>query len=110
MEGTDCFEPPEGCDQDSLILPRAEYRHDEGCSVTGGYVYRGDAMPELDGWYIYGDFCSGRVWAFDTASEASAPVVLMDSETQIASFAQNDDGEVYLVTYNQAIYAITWLE
>jgi hypothetical protein len=63
-------------------------------------------MPELDGWYVYGDFCSGRVWALDTADDASDPVVLMDSERQISSFAQTADGEVYLVTFNNAIYRI----
>jgi len=107
MEGPDCFrEDP--CENEGMILPRAAYgTHVDGaCSVTGGYVYRGASMPELDGWYVYGDFCSGRVWALDTSDEAGDPVVLMDSEKQISSFAQDTDGELYLVTFDHAIYRL----
>ncbi len=60
MEGTSCFQ--RGCDAaaEGLTLPVLEYTHDEGCAVTGGFVYRGQAIPELDGQYFYGDWC-GRV-------------------------------------------------
>jgi len=107
MEGPDCFrEDP--CENEGMILPRAAYgTHEDGaCAVTGGYVYRGASMPELDGWYVYADFCSGRVWALDTADEVSDPVVLMDSGKQISSFAQGSDGELYLVTFDRAIYRL----
>ena len=108
MEGSDCFsEDP--CDNEGMILPRASYgTHVDGaCSVTGGYVYRGASLPEINGWYVYGDFCSGRVWAFDTSDETSDPVVLMDSGKQISSFAQDAGGELYLVTFDRAIYRLT---
>ncbi|MFN8559129.1 MAG: PQQ-dependent sugar dehydrogenase [Dehalococcoidia bacterium] len=63
MEGSRCFRPASGCDQSGLVLPVMEYGHDIGCSVTGGYVYRGSAHPALLGAYIFGDYCSGRIWA-----------------------------------------------
>jgi glucose/arabinose dehydrogenase len=63
MEGTSCFLSP-ACDRAGLILPVAEYSHADGnCSVTGGFVYRGNQFPDLQGIYLYADFCSGRMWA-----------------------------------------------
>lgn len=105
MEGPDCYRTGE-CDNEGMQLPRATYPTADGCAVTGGYVYHGRAMPELNGWYIYGDYCSGRVWALDTGDDASAPVTLFDSGTSISSFAQDPGGEVYLVTFSNAIYRI----
>ncbi|MBI5284706.1 MAG: PQQ-dependent sugar dehydrogenase [Chloroflexi bacterium] len=107
MEGDHCFEPASGCHKAGLLPPRAEYGHDLGCSVTGGYVYRGPAMPELDGWYVYGDYCSGRVWAVNTADGASAPVQLANTGATITSFAQDAAGELYLVTFDQGIRKLT---
>ena len=104
MEGFECYRTP-NCDQTGLIPPRAVYGHDVGCSITGGYVYRGPSMPELQGWYVYGDYCSGRVWAVDTSSSA-APVLLADSGRTIASFAELPDGELLAVTFNNAIYRL----
>ena len=88
--------------------PRAAYRlHEDGtCAVTGGYVYRGTALPELRGWYVYGDFCSGHVWAFDTADAASEPLLLVDTDHSIASFAEDPAGELYLVTFSEAIFRL----
>ena len=108
MEGPDCIDEND-CENEGMTLPRAAYRtHEDGtCAVTGGYVYRGAAMPELAGWYIYADYCSGRVWALDTTDETADPVILLDSGKSISSFAQTDDGEVFLVTFNSAVYQIT---
>ena len=103
MEGNHCHKPASGCKTEGLLLPRAEYSHDSGCSITGGYVYRGSAMPELDGYYIYGDYCSGRVWGVSAADDASAPVELMNSGKSITSFALDRSGEIYLVTFNNEI-------
>lgn len=103
MEGNHCFKPSSGCDTHGLIPPRVEYSHDDGCSITGGYVYRGRAMPELQGWYVYGDYCSGKVWAVDTASTDSPPVQLADTGLSISSFAQDADGELYLVTFSRQV-------
>jgi glucose/arabinose dehydrogenase len=61
-EGSECFRSAD-CNRDGLVMPVAEYRHDSGCSVTGGRVYRGSRLPSLDGAYVYGDFCSGIVWS-----------------------------------------------
>ena len=65
LEGTHCFEPSSGCSTDGTVLPVWEYSHSLGCSITGGYVYRGSAIPELVGEYVYSDYCSGRVWRLD---------------------------------------------
>ncbi len=73
----------------------AEYGHDAGCSITGGYVYRGGAIPSLRGAYLYGDFCSGRVWALDPATAVVQE--LLDTDLNIVSFAEDQAGELYLV-------------
>ena len=106
MEGNHCLKPASGCDPSGMFAPRAEYSHDFGCAVVGGYVYRGGAMPELGGWYVYGDFCSGRVWAVDAASDSGAAIPLADTGKQIASFAQDRHGELYLITFDNAIYRL----
>ena len=69
MEGNHCYQPSSGCNRTGLTLPVFEYGHGEGCSVTGGYVYRGTAIPELNGHYFYGDFCSGWVRSFRYTGE-----------------------------------------
>ena len=70
MEGDECFEPASGCDRTGLELPAVRYSHDDGCSVTGGYVYRGSAIPSLQGTYFYSDFCGGWVRSFRFANGA----------------------------------------
>ena len=65
-------------------------------------MYRGRAMPELDGWYIYSDYCSGKVWAVNTR-DTSDPVQIFDSKKSVTSFAQDAQGELYLVTFNNEI-------
>jgi glucose/arabinose dehydrogenase len=110
MEGPECYQS-DGCDQSGLTLPRAWYGHEGGdCSVTGGYVYRGTAIRELNGWYIYGDYCSGRAWGFDTEDAAATPVLLAETNAQITSFAVDASGELYLVTFNNAIYRLVRAE
>ncbi len=111
--GWDCYEgfakyEPDGCPEDGLEWPRAVYGHDQGAAVTGGYVYRGSAMPELYGWYVYADAYSGNVWALDAAPGAeSEPVKLVtDSGAQIVSFAEAPDGELLLLSFDRAIYRL----
>ncbi|MDP3768778.1 MAG: PQQ-dependent sugar dehydrogenase, partial [Dehalococcoidia bacterium] len=101
QEGFDCFAAPE-CDTEGLIQPRSAYQNDGDCSVTGGFVYRGSALPELDGWYVYGDFCSGNVWAVNTDDD-SEPVLLAESGRMITSFGELPDGELVAVTYGNAL-------
>jgi glucose/arabinose dehydrogenase len=105
LEGHECFERAT-CDRNGVIPPRMVYGHDLGCSITGGYVYRGNEWPELRGWYVYGDFCSGRVWAINAAADAGDPVLLMDTDLAVSSFGQDWNGELYLVTFNNAIYKL----
>ena len=104
MEGLECFLSPD-CDTSELQMPRAVYGHDTGCSVTGGYVYRGASMPELNGWYVYGDFCSGRIWAANTAGD-SLPVLLVETGQPIASFGELPDAELVALTFADAIYRL----
>ena len=97
MEASSCFEPAEGCATSGLVLPVTEYRHGPGCSVTGGYVYRGASVPGLVGTYLYSDYCSGTIWGLDAAAESPAPRVLLDSGRSVASFGEDEAGEVYVV-------------
>ena len=74
MEGDRCYKPKTGCKKTGLKLPVATYTHSNGrCSVTGGYVYRGSAVPALVGTYVYGDFCSGEIFGL---KNGKAPVLL----------------------------------
>ena len=95
MEGTHCY-ARDGCSQDGLTLPVTEYSHDEGCSVTGGTVYRGTAEPALAGWYVFSDYCSGRFWVVDPAVPAPhEPAVALDTGRRISAIAPGPDGELY---------------
>ncbi len=99
MEGFHCFNPGE-CDPTELelVLPVAEYDHNFGCSITGGYVYRGSQFPALAGIYFYGDYCSGIVWGMQHQSDGSwAKTEMLQSDKRISSFGQDKIGEVYLV-------------
>jgi glucose/arabinose dehydrogenase len=96
-EGAHCFEPASGCDTDN-VDPIAEYDHSQGNSVTGGYVYRGSGIPDLQGFYIFGDFGSGRIWAvpFDSP-QGTTPDELLVTPLNIASFAEANDGELFVL-------------
>ena len=96
-EGLHCYS--RGCTVEGVVMPLAEYGHDQGCSITGGYVYRGEAMPKFVGHYLYGDFCSGTVWALESADRRARPQHFMGSEKRISSFAEGNDGELYLLDY-----------
>lgn len=98
-EGAHCFNPSSGCETAGLVDPVAEYDHDLGNSITGGYVYRGDAIAQLQGYYLYGDFGSGRIWALDAESDDAQPVLLMNTDLGISSFAEDSEGEVYVLDY-----------
>lgn len=91
MEGLQCYEP--NCSQDGLTLPVRVYSHSQGCSVTGGYVYRGGQFPGLRGTYIYGDYCSGRIWGLSPQNQNR---LLLDSDLTITTFGQDDAGEIYV--------------
>ena len=78
--------------------PLAEYGHNLGRSITGGYVYRGSDLPLLTGQYIYGDFQTGRIWGLDTGTYATE-ILIDNSGLLISSFAEGNDGEIYLLDY-----------
>ena len=78
-------------------MPVAEYPHADGCSVIGGVVYRGDAIPALRGAYLFADYCSGTLWALDAALDGEqAPTVLTSTGRNISSIGIDEDGEVWL--------------
>jgi glucose/arabinose dehydrogenase len=96
-EGRHCYDPPLGCDDKGVTQPVAEYPHDLGCSVIGGVVYRGDAIPALRGRYLFSDYCSGTLWTIDAAQDGQqAPVTLLETGRSIASIETGEDNEVYL--------------
>jgi len=101
MEGLHCFEPRRGCDAAGLELPVHEYGHDAGCSVTGGYVYRGRAIPALAGQYLFSDYCTGIVWSLarDGAGKVSVGT-LLQSGFAVSSFGEDEAGEIYLCDYS----------
>lgn len=108
MEGSQCFDPPTLCNTQGLELPIAEYDHSLGCSVTGGYVYRGTQYPALIGHYLFGDYCSGRIWSLVQESTGRWTMrQLIDSPFSISSFGEDEQGELYVVHYGGAIYRVT---
>jgi glucose/arabinose dehydrogenase len=111
MEGAHCFNPSVNCDPGSppLELPIVEYDHTTGCSVTGGYVYRGIAVPALFGTYVYGDFCSGVIWGANFGPTAGwTAVTLQDTDFLITTFGEDQDGELYVADYGTGtIHKIT---
>jgi glucose/arabinose dehydrogenase len=108
MEGTHCFNPSSTCNPGNLVLPLIEYDHSGGaCSVTGGYVYRGARHPRLQGMYLYGDFCNGRIWGAVRNSAGEVTVRdLSDTAFSISAFGEDVNGELYLADYGGAVYRI----
>jgi glucose/arabinose dehydrogenase len=99
MEGSACFEPSSGCTTAGMTLPIIEYTHAVGCSVTGGYRYRGP-QPALYGKYIYGDFCTGQIWAATLNGSSWTSVLQTDAPFMISTFGEGDDGELYVADYS----------
>lgn len=106
FEGTHGFEgtPPDGID---LVEPVFEYNHDNGCSITGGYVYRGSQLPEFYGVYLFSDFCSGRIWGMVRSADGSwSTAQLFTPDASVTSFGVDEAGEIYLVTQEGIIYQL----
>jgi glucose/arabinose dehydrogenase len=99
MEGSSCFGGG-GCDDAGLVLPELEYDHGEGCSVTGGFVYRGSALPEIVGHYFYSDFCRGFLRSFRFDGEDATELVDWDvgGLGSVLSFGQDAAGELYILS------------
>jgi glucose/arabinose dehydrogenase len=99
MEGAHCFNPS-NCSFAGLTLPVWEYDHSLGCSISGGYVYRGASFPRMQGLYIYGDFCSGRIWALRRDTATPQNTQLLDTTFQISTFGEDEAGELYVAAHN----------
>ena len=123
MEGNHCYSEP-GCDKEGFINPIFEYPSDanypfslmgikeknvSGCSVTGGYLYRGNQIQSLYGLYIFSDFCTGKIWALDPLKNIIQEITepLLGSEKHmISSFGQDINNEIYIVEFSGKIYKI----
>jgi hypothetical protein len=112
MEGLHCFQA-KTCDKKGFTRPVLEYPHSEGCSITGGYVYRGKAIPELAGSYFYSDFCTailrsfrlkgGKVadsWDWKTALDPESKIA------QVTAFGEDQDGELYIASQDGNIFKL----
>jgi glucose/arabinose dehydrogenase len=98
-EGAHCFNPATGC-RTVFTDPITEYGRSQGRSVTGGYVYRGNAIADLVGWYVFGDFASGNLFAIpEDAAAGITPEVLLDTGRNIVAFGEGIDGELYFLDY-----------
>lgn len=100
MEGSHAYN---GSDSEAYIAPVAEYSHNDGCSVTGGYVYRGVALPEWQGVYFYGDYCSGTIWGLYQGANGWIANELFKTSANISSFGVDENGEIYFSDYGGEI-------
>ena len=126
MEGSHCYPPGKDCKKDNFILPIFEYPNNanyiktllgwnqndaKGCSVTGGYVYRGSSIPALYGKYLFGDYCTGKVWSLQVYNGEATGFTQMDikginKDFYLSSFGEDGKGELYLLNHTGEIYKI----
>lgn len=108
MEGHRCFGPVE-CALDGLTLPVAVYGHEDGCSITGGYVYRGNALPNLQGRYLYADYCEGWIRSFRLSAlgQATDPQeIYVERPGRITSFGEDAQGELYVAVEGGEVFKL----
>jgi hypothetical protein len=108
MEGTHCFNPT-SCSAIGLVQPAVEYGHADGCSITGGFVYRGTRAPSLVGQYFYSDYCSGWLRSFSYANGAVTGQTswsLNVSLGNVLSFGEDSAGELYVLSGGGSVYRI----
>ncbi|WP_298414364.1 PQQ-dependent sugar dehydrogenase [Janthinobacterium sp.] len=109
MEGLHCYNSA-SCNQAGLVLPAIEYGHDTagGCSITGGYVYRGTALPELTGQYLYSDYCSGWLKSFSYGNGTASAVTDwgITNVGNFLSFGQDAQNELYMLSGTGKVYQI----
>ncbi|PVV05817.1 MAG: hypothetical protein B6D77_17795 [gamma proteobacterium symbiont of Ctena orbiculata] len=108
MEASHCYPASANCDATGLTLPVAEYDHSQGISVTGGYVYRGSEMPQMQGRYLYSDYGSGRIWGLvDDGVGGYNTEELLDTDLNVVSFAEDQRGELYVLHLGGSIHELT---
>jgi glucose/arabinose dehydrogenase len=109
MEGTQCYPPGSSCSTTGLVLPVVEYANPaEGCSVTGGYVYRGARVPGLRGHYLYADYCRGWVRSFRYTGDGGVADQrqLATGLGNITSFGEDGAGELYVLTAGGRVFRV----
>ena len=100
VEGRLCHEPDKGCDRAGLTPPVLVYNHEEGrCSITGGYVYKGRAIPSLTGEYVFADYCTGEIWAGQEVGGEWSRRPLVDTPYYISTFGETERGELCFAEY-----------
>jgi hypothetical protein len=109
MEGLSCYPSGTSCNQTGLVAPVLDYGHGPACSVTGGYVYRGSAIPALQGHYLYGDYCAGWVRSFrwvngQAVDQTDRPE--LSPGFGITSFGEDGAGELYIVIQSGTVFRI----
>jgi glucose/arabinose dehydrogenase len=109
LEGSACYQPAQGCTPPSHYSPPvAEYQHVNSlCSITGGFVSRGTIYTALQGIYLYGDFCTGTIFGLQRNNSAWQNQQLLDTTYHIASFGEDEAGELYLLDLAGGVYHIT---
>jgi hypothetical protein len=105
MEGGQCVVA--NCDQSGLTMPVTEYTHADGCSITGGEVYRGQAYPNLNGRYLFGDFCSGKIWGLHKDGDDWVTKQLADTAFAITTFGVAEDQSIFLANQAGGIYLVS---
>ena len=110
MEGNRCYRPAPGCNTTGLVRPVHTYGRDDGCAITGGYVYRGSAIPVLQGRYLFADLCGGWIRSFllegGVATDVRNHAAELDAGGSIVSFGRDNRGELYVVTYDGDVFRI----
>ncbi|MBI1948682.1 MAG: PQQ-dependent sugar dehydrogenase [Deltaproteobacteria bacterium] len=106
-EGAHCFRPESGCDTTGMATPVFEYRHgDDGCSITGGFVYRGKKFPALVGSYVVGDYCSGRLWTIKREGARFLWAKAGQISARISSFGEDEEGELWVADHGGAVHRL----
>jgi len=105
-EGTHVYEDKEPNPAGDLVMPVYEYSHDEGCSVTGGYVYRGGRVPAAVGRYFFGDYCSGTLWSLVLENDKARDVRKVGRIDQLSAFGEDAAGELYAASLDGKLYEL----
>jgi glucose/arabinose dehydrogenase len=106
-EGRSVFDPGKPyLHKGDAVAPVLTYSHSAGCSITGGYVYRGSAVPSSRGRYYYGDYCSGTIWSFKAGSGRLSAATVAGSIHNLSSFGEDGNGELYATSLDGSLYRL----